>query len=100
MFHSQLPSEHQIGPNIFKAAIVMAGQKLQCDQNSTIATKDEVLEQKEDIPDQPSQEEMRSRFIQFNNKKWKVNLSKLKNIKLSSQLGLVASRLYRNINCL
>ena len=78
----------------------MAGQKLQCDQNSTTATKDEVLELKEDIPDQPSQEEMRSRFIEFNNKKWNLNLSKLKNIKLSSQLGLVASRLYRNINCL
>lgn len=78
----------------------MAGQKLQCDQNSTTATKDEVLERKEEIPDQPSQEEMRSRFIQFNSKKWKVNLSKLKNIKLSSQLRLVASRIYRNINCL
>lgn len=58
----QLPSEHQIGPNIFKAAIVMAGNKLQCDQNATAANKDEVIEQNEEIPDQPSQEEIRSRF--------------------------------------
>ena len=41
----------------------MAGKKLQCDQNSTAATKDEIIEQNEEIPDQPSQDEMRSRFI-------------------------------------
>lgn len=41
----------------------MAGNKLQCDQNATAANKDEVIEQNEEIPDQPSQEEMRSRFI-------------------------------------
>ncbi len=41
----------------------MAGNKLQHDQHVIDTSKDEAVEQKEEIPDQPSQEEMRSRFI-------------------------------------
>jgi hypothetical protein len=41
----------------------MAGNKLERDQNLTEPSKDEAVQQKEEIPDQPSQDEMRSTFI-------------------------------------
>ena len=36
--------------------------KLQRDQNLSDTTRDEVIEQAEEIPDQPSHDEMRSKF--------------------------------------
>ena len=58
---SQLPSEHHIGANILKTAVVLAGNKLQNDQYHTDTSKNDESEPKK-ISDQPDQEEMRSKW--------------------------------------
>ncbi|XP_028405416.1 dynein heavy chain domain-containing protein 1-like isoform X2 [Dendronephthya gigantea] len=57
---NELPSEQQIGPSILKAAIVMAGNKLQRDHNLTDNSRNKDMEEREETADQPGQDEMRS----------------------------------------
>ena len=65
---NQLPAEHQIGSNILKTAIVMAGNKLQHDQNRTTTPKHDLTEQNEEVTEQPSQEEMKGMSIHSYNR--------------------------------